>query len=105
MAPAPKETAKPTKRKQFAERLAEKTREKRNQMTLAQKAENDRKSAEGRKRKAEELAAAGAPAAKRERVDIKNLPDSEKGKIKCKFWSADPEKNKCTGKPCLFKHA
>ena len=61
VAPAPKEALKLTKRKQFAERLADKTREKRNQTTPFQKAENDRKAAEGRKRKAEELAAAGAP--------------------------------------------
>ena len=99
LSPAPKVTPKPTKKKQFAERLADKTREKRNQMTPAQKAENDRKAAEGRKRKAEELAAAGAPSAKRERVDIKSLPDSEKAKIKCKFWSTDPEKNKCLRVP------
>ena len=47
---------------------------------------------------------AGAPSAKREKVDIKSLPDAEKAKIKCKFWNADPAKNRCTGNPCLFKH-
>ena len=105
MTPAPKDVAKPSKKKPFAERLAAATRDKRNQMSPAQKAENDRKAAEGRKRKADELAAAGAPAARRERGDIKILPDSEKAKIKCKFWNADPTKNKCTSKPCPFKHA
>ena len=56
--PAPKVAPKPSKKKPFAERLADKTRETRSKMTLEQKAENDRKSAEGRKRKAEEASSA-----------------------------------------------
>ena len=102
--PAPKAGAKTKAKNGFAERLADRTRENKGKMTPEQKAENDHKSAEGRKRKAKETA--GAPSAKKERVDIKSLPDSEKAKIKCKFWNADQTKNRCTGnwQLCLFKH-
>ena len=95
-------TVKPKPKKKFAERLMDKTREKRSKMAPAEKAENDRKSAEGRKRKEAETAA--APSKKRKRGDIKNLPDSEKAKIKCKFRNADESKNKCKGDPCPVKH-
>ena len=89
----------------FAERLIELAKETWSKMTPDQKAENERKSAEGWKHKqVEAAAAASAPSAKRVKGDIKNLPDTEKAKIKCKFWSSDPAKNKCRGDPCLFKH-
>ena len=95
--------AKTRAKKNFAERLADKTSEKRCGQTLEQKAENDRKAAEGRKRKGADAACA-AHFDKKSRGDIKNLPDSEKAKIKCKFWNSDPSKSRCTGNPCPFKH-
>ena len=59
---------------------------------------NPLRAASARRRKQQE------PLLLRRRVDIKSLPDSEKAKIECKFWNADPTKNRCTGNPCFFKH-
>lgn len=85
--------------------MRDQTKETRSKMSPDQKAENVLKSAGGRKlKKAEAAGAVAVPAAKRAKGDIKNLPDSEKAKMKCKFWSADPTKNKCKGNPCPFKH-
>ena len=99
--PAPKAGPKRGAKTSFAERLADRTKENKSKLTPDQKAVNDFKAAEGRKRKAEEAA---APLTKRERADFRSMSNAEKGKIKCKFWNSDPTKNKCTGSPCLFKH-